>query len=162
MGLILSSPDHAHCPSSLSVTHTHTHTPPSSLSIPTTLQIKHRPTHPTPSPLSKLRAGKEAILPASFPPAILSVCINCMAMKIKQVTWWKIRNQTYGGCLSREHKRLFIIIWQLKSQIKNKRRHDVAFAALQPQRRFIVIQSLRISCWLARAWLCRRDKIPHS
>ena len=134
------------CPLPLSVTHTHTHT--------------H--THTTPSPLSMLRAGEEAILPASFLPATLSVCINRMAMKIKQATWWKMRNQTYGGCLSREHKRLFIIIWQLKSQIKNKRRHDVAFAALQPQRRFIVIQSLRISCWLARGWLCRRDKIPHS
>lgn len=64
-----------------------------------------------------------------------------------------------GACP--EHKRLFIIIWELKSQIKNKRRQDVAFAALQPQRSFIVIQSLRILCWLARARLCRRDKIPH-
>lgn len=66
------------------------------------------------------------------------------------------------GACPESIKRLFIIIWELKSHIKNKRRYYVAFAALQPQRRFIVIQSLRISCWVARAGLCRRDKIPHS
>lgn len=98
--------------------------------------------------------------PESFFPAVFPLWIKRVAMEMKLVTWWRIGNQTYGGCLSREHKRLFIIIRELTSQIKNKRRHDVAFAALQPQRSFIVIQSLRILCWLARAGLCRRDKIP--
>lgn len=56
----------------------------------------------------------------------------------------KKSKHTEGACP--EHKRLFIIMWELKSQIKNKRRQDVAFAALQPQRSSIVIQSLSILC----------------